>query len=374
MSIKRKILISNIIMLVVPVLLILLLTVFMVAVFVSNNPELGFAALEEYQQTSMFTKFIAKYFVVWGSLAIIVTGVTAMCITMYLSNRIIQPLKDLRIAMEHIKVGDLDYEFSGSNEKELKEVCVAMEDLRLRLKRSVESELAREKEQKMLIANISHDLKTPITSIKGYIEGIKDGVADTPEKMEKYLTTVLSKTEIIESMVENLSLYSHLELSRLPYEMKILDICEFLKKTLNDYTLDLQNANITLKTNITENVLVKFDEKKMHRVFGNIIGNSIKYKKDNSGTLNINTEITKNGLVITFEDTGVGIKESDIERVFEGFYRSDPSRNSGIEGNGLGLSITRRIIADHGGKIWLRSEEGLGTEIIILLPIVKLKA
>ncbi|MEG2584146.1 MAG: HAMP domain-containing sensor histidine kinase, partial [Oscillospiraceae bacterium] len=286
----------------------------------------------------------------------------------------IQPLKDLRIAMEHIKVGDLDYEFSGSNEKELKEVCVAMEDLRLRLKRSVESELAREKEQKMLIANISHDLKTPITSIKGYIEGIKDGVADTPEKMEKYLTTVLSKTEIIESMVENLSLYSHLELSRLPYEMKILDICEFLKKTLNDYTLDLQNANITLKTNITENVLVKFDEKKMHRVFGNIIGNSIKYKKDNSGTLNINTEITKNGLVITFEDTGVGIKESDIERVFEGFYRSDPSRNSGIEGNGLGLSITRRIIADHGGKIWLRSEEGLGTEIIILLPIVKLKA
>lgn len=365
MSIKHKILISNIIMLVVPVILILVITVIMVGGFVTQNPEVSVMT----EQTYDVSKYMIQYFIIWGVAAIAVTALTAGCITAYLSRSIIRPIKELDEAMQHIKAGDLHYEFAGSSDVELKELCESFEDLRVRLQESVEADLAREREQKMLMANISHDLKTPITSIKGYIDGIMEGVAGTPEMQEKYLKTIRTKTELLESMVENLSLYSKLELKRAPYDMEIGDICGFLAGTVEEYLLDLQNAEMQVECHIpSEEYLVKFDRQKMHRVFSNIIQNAMKYKKEGTGHLTITVQSTENGVAVNFEDTGIGIKNSDLKKVFEGFYRSDPSRNSRIEGNGLGLAITRQIVEDHSGKIWIRSEEGIGTEVVILLP------
>ena len=214
--------------------------------------------------------------------------------------------------------------------------------------------------------------KVELTSIKGYVDGIRDGIADTPEKHEHYLRTIYLKAEAIEQMAENLSIYSKLELGRVQYSRERLDIIKHLSNIAYEFSLDLQTADIDLTVNLPDTaVYVMADAEKLRRVFANIITNAIKYKRPGKGSLDISAEVTENGLLITFSDSGIGISEKELPHIFDGFYRGDPSRNSKIEGNGLGLSISCRIISDHGGKIWARSTENIGTDMMIILPMIK---
>lgn len=374
MSIRRKMLILCIVMLVVPVTLIMLLTILLLALIAAQNPDINLFVLEPVRQEAGMLRYLSGYFAIWAVASVVVTVVTALCVTAYLSRSILRPLRELNEAMTHMKEGDLNYEFVGSGDAEIKALCTSFEELRLHLQKSVSTDLLREREHKMLLANISHDLKTPITSIRGYVEGVRDGVADTPEKLSRYLDTVLAKTEVLEDMVENLSLYSKLELKRLPYRMQIEDMAAFLRQVMEEFALDLQRADMQVHSTLPpEPVMVKFDREKMHRVFANIIGNAIKYKKAGTGALTVQAERTGGKIAVSFTDSGIGIRADEVERVFEGFYRGDPSRNNQIEGNGLGLAITRQIVEDHGGKIWIRSEEGAGTEVVLLLPVAQQK-
>ena len=222
----------------------------------------------------------------------------------------------------------------------------------------------------MLLANLSHDLKTPVTSIKGYIEGIRDGIADTPEKQKKYLDTIYSKAVMIDDMVNNLSVFSKLELSKLKFEFEKGDINAFVNRIFEEYRLDLEKNNMELSVD-TENtpVTVRIDYEKMRRVFANIISNSIKYKKDGRGKLEVKSHLGDGGVYITVTDDGIGIKKEELKSVFDEFYRVDAARSMNIKGSGLGLGIAKQIVENHGGKIWLKSDgEGLGTTAVIYLP------
>lgn len=369
MSIKRKFLICSVVMLVIPVVLILLLSVILLAAFALLNPSVEFSLTEG---ISISDPMVMKFVVIWAAMALMVVLTTGAAITAYLSRSILHPLEELNTAMEHMKEGDLSYEFSGSSDAELQSLCRSFEELRLKLQTTVSEDLAREQEQRMLLANISHDIKTPITSIRGYVEGILDGVANTPEKLERYLKTIHAKAGVIELMADNLSLYSKLEMKRVLYHMEITDIFTFLREITEEFSLDLQDNDMALSYDIQQAASPgKLDREKMHRVFANLITNAIKYKKEGPGSLCISGRRTEQGALITFTDKGTGIASEDIERVFEGFYRGDPSRNNKIQGNGLGLSICRQIVQDHGGKIWIRSEKGEGTEVILLLPCLE---
>ena len=354
-------------MLVIPAALILILSALLVGVFAVFGAQLEIPALMN--SGSLPGAYITRFIIIWAAMVIIVLLITGICITSYINRVLLKPLDNLTEAIEHMKNGDLSYEFVSSGDEEVRELCASFEELRLQLQKNVRKGLRKENEQRMLLANISHDIKTPITSIKGYVEGIRDGVADTPEKRERYLSTIYAKAEIIEQMVENLSIYSKLELGRLQYNREKTDIYSFLADIADKFRLDLQTADMELDVEIPQGELfVTADREKLGRVFANIITNAIKYRKPGGGSLSISAENTENGVVITFADTGIGIAEEDIPRVFDGFYRGDPSRNSRVEGNGLGLSISRRIVNDHGGKIWIRSRQNEGTDVIVLLP------
>lgn len=369
MSIKRKFMICSVIMLVIPVVLILLLSVLLLAVFALLNPTVELSLTEGLEISN---PVVMKFIVIWAAMALVVVIATGIAVTSYLSRSILRPLQELNAAMEHMKNGDLNYEFSGSSDAELQELCRSFEELRLKLQTTVAADLAHEQEQRMLLANISHDIKTPITSIRGYVEGILDGVANTPEKMHRYLKTIHVKAGAIELMADNLSLYSKLEMKRVLYHMEITDVFTFLKEVTEEFVLDLQDNDMSLSYDIQEVASPgKLDREKMRRVFANLITNAIKYKKEGHGSLCISGKRTEQGALMTFTDKGAGIAQEDIGRVFEGFYRGDPSRNNKIEGNGLGLSICRQIVQDHGGKIWIRSEKGEGTEVILLLPCLE---
>ena len=225
-----------------------------------------------------------------------------------------------------------------------------------------------------LISNISHDLRTPITAIKGYAEGIMDGVADTREKQEKYIKTIYTKANDLSSLVDELSFYSKIDCNTMPYTFSCINLGNYFEDCLGEITLDLEVKNIEVEYhNETDpSTIVNADAEQLKRVISNIVGNSVKYMGKKQGHISIRimegTSFNRaEEVVISIEDNGPGIAEKDIPFIFERFYRADASRNSTKGGTGLGLAIVKKIIEDHMGTIWAESEEDKGTTIYFTL-------
>ena len=237
------------------------------------------------------------------------------------------------------------------------------EDMRLRLKESTEEKMVQEKQNRELISNISHDLKTPITAIKGYMEGIMDGVADTPEKMDKYIKTVYNKANDMDRLINELTLYSGIDNNRIPYNFHRINVADYFGDCVEEVGLDLESKNIELNYSnlVAPDTVIIADPEQMKRVINNIIGNSIKYIDKPKGIIDIRILDELDSVRIEIEDNGKGISAKDLPKVFERFYRTDASRNSSQGGSGIGLSIVKKIVEDHGGYIWATSKEGEGT-------------
>ena len=218
----------------------------------------------------------------------------------------------------------------------------------------------------MLISNISHDLKTPITAIKGYSEGIMDGVADTPEKMDKYLKTIYTKANDMTYLVDELSFYAKIDTNKIPYNFTKVNLDQYFTDCMNDLVLDLEVKNIELSyaNHTSKDIEVVVDIEQLKRVINNIIGNSVKYMDKEEGKIEVSLLEEGEYVKITFKDNGKGVAKKDLKKIFERFYRTDQSTKNG---SGLGLAIARKIIQDHGGEIWADGEEGSGLSIIFTL-------
>ena len=235
--------------------------------------------------------------------------------------------------------------------------------MRLRLKANAEEKVAYDRENKELISNISHDLKTPITAIKGYVEGIMDGVADTPEKVNKYIKTIYNKACDMDRLINELTVYSGIDSNRIPYHFHRINVAEYFGDCVEEVGLDLESKNIKLNYSnlVAPGTLIIADPEQMKRVINNIIGNSIKYMGSKEGEIDIRILDEVDSIRVEIEDNGKGIPSRDLPNIFERFFRSDVSRNSAQGGSGIGLSIVKKIIEDHGGYIWATSKEGEGT-------------
>ena len=382
MKIKSKFTLYNIIMLITPILLIGVISVCFLIIFILKFP------VEELNITraSMLDPFVFSqalgeffkgnpgaiwYVVLWVFICVSLIVASTTIATSLMTKSVERPINDLAAAADYIRGGNLNFEVMGSDYDEIDRLCTNFDTMRRELKMAQERESYMKKERSMLLANISHDLKTPVTSIKGYVEGIRDGVADTPEKMNRYLDTIYAKAEAIDDMVNNLSMFSKLELSRMTFDFETGDINVFLRGLAEDYRLDIEKNGVELVNKIPqETAIVKIDYEKMSRVFSNIIDNAVKYRSDNKPVLEITTFMRDKGVYVCISDNGIGIEEKELQNVFEGFYRVDSSRS--IKGSGLGLGIVKQIVEKHGGKIWLNSEGlGKGTTAIVYLPIVQ---
>ncbi|MEG0961883.1 MAG: HAMP domain-containing sensor histidine kinase [Lachnospiraceae bacterium] len=288
---------------------------------------------------------------------------TAGMLTVWIYQGIINPIHKLQVATQNIKAGNLDFTIEAENHDEIGELCRNFEDMRCRLKESAEEKITGEKENKVLISNISHDLKTPITAIKGYVEGLVDGVADTPEKQARYIRTIYNKANEMDTLINELTLYSKIDTNRVPYNFKRINVAEYFNDCVEEVGLDLEAKNIKLTyINYTDgDVQVIADPEQLRRVISNIIGNSIKYLNREKGFINIRIKDVGDFIQVEIEDNGKGIANKDLPYIFDRFYRTDASRNSATGGSGIGLSIVKKIVEDHGGKIWVNSKEGTGT-------------
>lgn len=283
---------------------------------------------------------------------------------------IVARLKKLNKAVENIRDGNLDFKIDTSGEDEISELSQTFEEMRRRLKENAEEKIDAENEQRMLISNIAHDLKTPITAIKGYSEGILDGVADTPEKRDKYIKTIYNKANEMNTLINELTLYTNIDTNRIPYNFNKLNVRNYFDDCIEELELDLENQNIQLTyfNSVEEDVLMIADPEQLGRVIHNIIGNSVKYMKPQEPSfISVRVRDVGDFVQVEIEDNGRGIAAKDLPHIFDRFYRADASRNSATGGSGIGLSIVKKIIEDHGGKIWATSKEDMGTVMYLVL-------
>lgn len=291
----------------------------------------------------------------------------ACCLTRWIGKGVFNPVNDLKIGMKMIADGNFDYALNTETapEGEIEELYKNYEDMRLKLKENAELVIQNEAKNRELITNISHDLKTPITAIKGYVEGIMDGVADTPEKMDKYIKTVYNKANDMDRLINELTIYSRIDANRIPYTFLRLDVQDYFNDCIEEVGLDLESKNIELNyTNmVPADVRVIADPEQLKRVINNIISNSVKYmdKEKERSVIDFRVIDEVDSIRVEIEDNGRGISAKDLPNIFDRFFRSDSSRNSSKGGSGIGLSIVKKIVEDHGGYIWATSKEGEGT-------------
>ncbi len=301
--------------------------------------------------------------------ALVILIFTSVSIGLWIYRSVATPLVKLRKATQNIKEGNLDFVLEVDGTDEFAELCRDFEEMRRRLKESAEEKVLLDKENKELISNISHDLKTPITAVKGYVEGIMDGVADTPEKMDRYVRTIYNKTNEMDHLINELTFYSKIDTNRIPYTFSKLNVDDYFSDCAEEVGLELETRGIQLyyANYVEKDVLVIADGEQIRRVIHNIISNAIKYMDKPKGVIQIRVKDVGDFIQVEIEDNGKGIASKDLTYIFDRFYRTDVSRNSSKGGSGIGLSIVRKILEDHGGKVWATSREGIGTIMYFVL-------
>ena len=301
--------------------------------------------------------------------AFIILIFTGVSVGLWIYRSVAAPLVKLRKATQNIKEGNLDFVLDVEGTDEFSELCRDFEEMRRRLKESAEEKIAMDKENKELISNISHDLKTPVTTIKGYAEGIMDGVADTPDKVAKYVRTIYNKASEMDVLINELTLYSKIDTNRIPYNFTILSVNNYFNDCSEDLSLDLEAKNVEFGyfNYVEPEVKVIADPEQIKRVVHNIVNNSVKYMDKDKPKINLRVKDVGDFVQVEIEDNGKGIASKDLPNVFERFYRTDASRNSSKGGSGIGLSIVKKIIEEHGGKIWATSREHTGTTMYFVL-------
>lgn len=320
------------------------------------------------RQASSYAELARELFPILFGLLLFLFIMIIGILNYFVSRSIIQPLSNLKNGANRIKSGDLNFEIQTTSNDEIGQLNKSFEEMRIKLKESVNLQLQYEENRKELLSNISHDLKTPITSIIGYVEGIKDGVANSPEKMEKYLSIIHLKARDMDSLIDELFLFSKLDLKKEPFSYETIELTEYMRDYVDELQLELIQEGIQIYVELMHKPMyVTADREKLKRVLVNLINNSVKYMDKDQKNITISLYEGDNDITVKIADNGQGIKPSALPYVFNRFYRAEQSRNSRFGGSGLGLAISKQIIEEHGGNIWATSEFGKGTNVFFSL-------
>ena len=292
---------------------------------------------------------------------------TASMLAIWIYSGMINPVRKLQIATKNIMEDNLDFTIEAETNDEIGELCNNFEEMRKRLKDYSEERLNNEKQNRELISNISHDLKTPLTAIRGYVEGIMDGVADTPEKMDHYIKTIYNKTNEMTRLVNELTLYSQINTNRIPYNFNKINVADYFRDCVEDLSIELESKNVLLlyMNYVADDVMIIADPEQLGRVIGNIISNTLKYLDKPQGLIHLRIKDVGDFIQVEIADNGGGIAAKDLPYIFDRFYRVDNTLSKETGGTGLGLAIVKHIVLSHGAGIQVKSKEGTGTQIIV---------
>ncbi len=302
-------------------------------------------------------------------LALGAVAITVIVISRWLGKSVLQPLEELKKGADMVAQDKLDYRISYAGRDEFGDVCQEFDHMRLQLKEARMRQEAYEEERRDLLRGISHDLRSPLTSIKGYAMGLKDGIADTEDKKQRYYDAILTRADDLERMTESLTLLVRLESDSSLLQLEKVCLDEYIRQLLMEkeaWFMDRQ-VDVDYRTGFAA-AEVRIDIREMQRVFINLFENTVRYRiKDHSG---VEIHCTRNGNMvdISFRDDGPGVRRKHLSHLFESFYRADEARTNPGKGSGIGLAVVKRIIEGQGGRVRASSDKGLC--ITMSLPLV----
>ena len=395
MTIKKRIALSFIFMLTVPVMLMLLTGLFFQFYYFGFSSSAGMHMEGWRDRNGVYSvrrPFPAAGVFFIGGFGVFLLAANGI-LSWTVSRSILRPLRRMELAARKIKDGDLSPSPgskppdrmvpSASGSDEFQRVIAAFEEMRSRLQISLSAQLAEENNRRELIASISHDLRTPLSAITGYVEGLRDGVADTPEKKERYLGIIESKVKLMDRLVDDLSIFSRLETGTIRLDPRMISFDSFLRELIVELAYDYPELEIRM--DVCDPAVLSIDAAQFKRVVTNIVQNAARYANTGVGrpaavhTLIVDSRIAAEPapgnviaagvLTISFTDNGPGISDADLPYVFDRFYRADKARNQEKGGHGLGLSIAKMIVEAHGGDISAEHAPQGGACIRIRIPL-----
>lgn len=296
-------------------------------------------------------------------------------IMMRMEKRIMTPIEKLKKGVEQIAKGNYDVRIDSEVYNEIGILIYDFNEMAEILRQAEKMKQEYEENRKALIANISHDLKTPITSINGYIEALVDGVVTSPEKVNSYLKIIHNNTTYINNLIDDLFLFSKLDMQKLNFNFEKVKIKSFMMDLMEEFDFVLKEENIEFKfeDKLAEELEVSIDRKRIYQVIRNVIGNAVKYGNQQKSIIEVQLSNNDKYIKIEVKDNGPGIPEDKLPHIFNRFYRIDAERTKDFMSTGLGLAIAREMVEAHRGKINATSIMGEGSTFTIQLPVSKIE-
>lgn len=302
--------------------------------------------------------------------------IVAVLLTVVLTNRFLArftikkieyPLDLLSQGVDEISKGNLDYRLEYDEADEFSPICRDFNFMAQTLKKSVELSRRNEENRKELLLGISHDLRSPLTSIQAYVEGLMTGVANTPEMQNKYLSTIKRKTQDIEHMVSALLAYSKLDMEVYSADIKPVDMNAFLTEAVNSVAEEYKSKGLNVVLSCPEGAKADINEDLFLRIITNLFDNSLKYKDKPQGTCAVVVTKSETGCAVEFADDGPGVDARYLDKLFDVFYRADSARSDPGSGSGIGLAFVKKAVTAMGGDIRAQINTDGGLSIIISL-------
>lgn len=289
-----------------------------------------------------------------------------------LEKRIFKPIEQLRRGVDEIAKGNYNINIECTTPNDLGLLIASFNEMAHKLSESEKIKAVYEENRKTLLVNISHDLKTPITAIQGYIEAVLDETVTTTEHRRKYLQTIYRNTMYINKLIDDLFLFSKLDMQKLDFQYEQVNIGSFMDDLMQEYKFDLEERKIQFRytAQLSHDCAVSLDRKRFRQALDNIINNAVKHGKESYLSIQVAMHRQGDCICIDIRDNGRGIPPDKLPFIFDRFYRIDPERTKDLTSTGLGLAITKELIKAHGGDITVTSEENKGTCFSILLPIL----
>ena len=379
-TVKRRIFISNAVMVLVTLFILLIINAGVIKAYSEYIEQELKDSIEGVMDKDGLEELLEGYtirrnefillFLADGILCIAVLVTVSQIFTRKLVNHIMEPLDALADGAERIRRNDLTQDIEYTGDAEFENVCRTFNEMRGAILAGQEKNRKYEKARTDMIAGISHDLRTPLTAIRGTIKGLLDGVASAPERQEKFLETAYRRTGDMDLLLNQLFYLSKLETGNMPFDFQTIDLCGFIRNYVKGKQELPENGQAELTADIKEDTgYAAADPRQLQRIFDNLLENSRKYGSVTPLKIKISLERSKERFCICFSDNGVGVPEEKLPYIFDEFYRGDESRNK-KEGNGLGLYIVRYLTEAMGGSV--RAENAGGLAVILELREAKL--
>ncbi len=294
-------------------------------------------------------------------ITLVILFLLSLIILIFFTEMVYIPLRKITYATEQYASGNMHYEFQVESDDEIGYLAACLNYMASQI-------AGAEDDQKKFVANVSHDFRSPLTSVRGYLEAMIDGTIP-PEMHDKYLNIVLNETERLTKLTNSLLSLNNLNTKGMLLDRTDFNINQILRTTAASFEGPCRKKTIVIEMILTgEELYVTADMEKIQQVLYNLLDNAIKFSHHDS-VIKVETSVKNNKMFVSVKDSGIGIPKDDLKLIWDRFYKSDLSRGKDKKGTGLGLSIVKEIINCHGENINVISTEGVGSEFIFSLPL-----